>query len=90
MSDNLKVKIKSEIDRNIYKRAKLLQKADKIGSKIRAFESVRSKIYKKEKQLREITEQLVNVYNADDAIVAFNTLQQQRLARLRTNIQQST
>lgn len=79
MNDNLKEKLKVQIDRNIHMRVRLLKKAEKINAKIRALEAKKSNIYKKEHRLEAKTNELVEVYNADKPITAFNTLREKRL-----------
>lgn len=82
MNENLKSKLEVRIDCNIDRRAKLLLKAEKIATKIRFLQTARDRIYEKERQLGRKTDQLVEIYNADDMIAKFNEYKQQQLHKL--------
>lgn len=88
MNEKLKAQLQVQITRNVQKRAKLFEKADKIKAKISRLEVQRDRIYEKENRLAKLTHSLVDVYNSNNTIKEFNELRKKQLEKVNCELQQ--
>lgn len=79
MSDRLKIILRSQVDDLIRKLAVVMQKSAKNNSKIKRLRDKQIKIETKQSQMSKRLQQLVEVLNASNTIVAYNKYRNDRL-----------